>query len=260
MHHWSVFIKSASEAFFECCPFAGLELSDAEYTNHQQHHQGDACTCALGIEPHRLVFRGFELESCHGWRLCTRVWAPAVLRELKGVGLAVVGADAWVMGHLHSQLLSPLTEGFLPAFLPFLGHQWSGFQADAIAMGDATADRFEVIGLKPHRFEGGQEVEQHVGREANLGGSDRQHPRFTRRLGVESRDHVMNVVRRRDPLREPEGVGAGVAWAEKVGVVVKVADHGRIGVAQAPLRQLEKFIHVGLEGWVSLLQKVAATG
>ena len=73
MHHWSVFIKSASEAFFERCPFAGLELSDAEYTNHQQHRQGDACTCALGIEPHRLVFRGFELESCHGWRLCTRV-------------------------------------------------------------------------------------------------------------------------------------------------------------------------------------------
>ena len=149
MHHWSVFIKSTAEALFEGFSFGGLELSDAEHTNHQQHHQGDSCACALGIEPHRCAFRGFELESCHGWRLRTRVWiwSPIVLWDFKGRGLAVVSADAWVMGHFHSQLLSPLTEGFLPAFLPFLGHQWSGFQADAVAMGDATADCFEVIGL-----------------------------------------------------------------------------------------------------------------
>jgi len=60
--------------------------------------------------------------------------------------LLIVRAESLACGHRDGELLSPLVQRFLPAFLPALQDEGLCLQADALAVSNGSTDRFVVSG------------------------------------------------------------------------------------------------------------------
>ena len=88
------------------------------------------------------------------------------------MGLLIVRAESLACGHRDGEFLSPLAQRFLPAFLPALQDEGLGLKADALSMSNGSTDRFVLSRLKAEGLKTGEEVEEHIGGEANLCGGD----------------------------------------------------------------------------------------
>lgn len=107
---------------------------------------------------------------------------------------SVLSSERFSYSRPDAQLFPPLLEWLVPAFLPALQHKRCRFQADPAAYGDCSADHFKLPRLESESAEARQCVEQYVGGKTDLGGGNGQYPRLTGSLGVESTDHVMQIV------------------------------------------------------------------
>ncbi len=74
-----------------------------------------------------------------------------------------------------SQLQSPVGHGSLPSLLPPGKRQAGSAVADRHSMGNCAAEQLEALKLQPEAGQLAGGGEQHVGREADLAGGDRQY-------------------------------------------------------------------------------------
>ena len=153
---------------------------------------------------------------------------------------------------MNSKFLAPFTEWLVPGLFPALQHQGLRFQPDAAAKGDGPAHAGQVCRGETKGPEGRQGIDQHVGGKSNLRRGDRQDTRLSGAFGIEPTDHMMEIVGCCDPLGQSESLGCGVTRAEEIRVVVELADHSRVGPAQAPVGKRFQSSEIRLEGGIAL--------